>query len=165
MSYRALLIDPDLCVGCHSCEVACKQENNLPVGVNWIHVTKVGPRWVGGKLRMDFLPIRCMHCGKPPCLDVCPVNAITKRADGVVLLDPTICNGCKRCIEACPFGAVQFNPERSVAEKCTLCVHRIDKGLEPSCMRHCLGRAIHFSNVSEFTKRVQERYAVKSVLT
>ena len=151
MTQYALLVDEKRCVGCQTCEVACKQENSLPVGPKWMAVIS-RIREVDGKLVMSFSVIRCRHCGKPPCIDACPTSAITKRADGIVLVDPELCSGCMACIEACPFGALQFNPQKNVVEKCTLCVHRIEKGLKPACVIHCPAEAIQFGDINELVQ-------------
>ena len=163
----SLLIDLERCCGCYACEVACKQENDIAAGVRWIRVVKKGPVRVGGKLSMSFVPIRCMHCGKPVCIDACPVGAITKRPDGIVLIDAELCNGCKQCIEVCPFGAPQFNPEKNVVEMCTLCVHRVDKGLLPNCVQHCPSRAMYFGDINEIIDLRREKPAaiVHRILT
>lgn len=155
MEQKNIFVDLKYCIGCRSCEMACKQEHNIPVGVKRIHVAKIGPRKVGNKLRMDFMPMRCRHCGKPACLDACPENAITKRADGIVLIDQNLCTGCMSCAEACPFGAVQLNPETQAAEKCTLCVKRVDNGLGPACVGACPSKCIYFGNINEIMKAVQ----------
>ena len=149
MIQRNLFVDLEYCIGCYACEVACKQENNIPVGIKWINVVKVGPRMVGNKLRMDFVPMRCRHCAKAPCIDACPEKAITKRADGIVLVNEELCNGCMVCFEACPFGVIQLNPETQVAEKCTLCVHRVDAGLEPACVLACPSKCMYFGDINE----------------
>jgi Fe-S-cluster-containing dehydrogenase component len=160
MARYGILIDYRLCFACYACEVACKQENNLPVGPRWIRVITVGPRKVNGKLVMDFVPMTCMHCGKPSCIDACPVKAITKREDGIVLIDAGLCNGCGACIEACPFTAPQFNPKTNRVEKCTLCVHRVEKGLKPSCVQHCPAGAIYFGDVNQITEEARKKRAV-----
>jgi DMSO reductase iron-sulfur subunit len=160
---KSLLLDVDLCVGCFACEVACKQEHNLPVGRRWIRVVKVGPKKVGGKLFMHFVPVHCRHCGKPPCIDVCPVGAISKRSDGIVLSNEELCIGCKICMEACPFGALQYNPEKEVIEACNLCVERVDKGLEPICVQNCPTGALRFGDTTEFVLQRQKR-GVKSLI-
>ena len=98
----------ELCLGCQACEIACKQEHDIPVGPRWMRAITVGPEEVGGKLRLSFHHIRCMHCSEPPCIDACPVDAISKRIDGIVLINEELCIGCDACIEACPFGAPQF---------------------------------------------------------
>lgn len=144
----SLLVDHDACIGCRACELACKQENRIPVGAQWIRVVQVGPMEVGGKMVMRFVPSRCRHCGKPPCIDACPEGAITRRDDGVVLIDPETCVGCKECIEVCPFGAPQIDPETGSAGKCTLCMHRIDQGLKPACVLACPTRAITFGDIN-----------------
>ena len=163
MDQKNLLIDLEYCTGCRACEVACKQENNIPVGIKWINVVKVGPRMVGGKLKMDFVPMRCRHCAKAPCIDACPEKAITKRSDGIVLINPELCTGCMVCFEACPFGVIQLNPETHAAEKCNLCVHRIDAGLEPACVHYCQTNCMYFGNINELMKIIQDREAKSAV--
>jgi len=155
----SIIYDKDLCLGCEACEIACKQEHNLPVGPRWIHVVPRGPEEVDGKLILTFKNIRCMHCGKPPCIDACPEGAISKRADGIVLIDPELCTGCKACIEACPFGAPQFNPENNLVEMCTLCVHRVEKGLKPACVSACVGGALKFGDINELTEELAKKRA------
>ncbi len=154
-----LLVDLELCVGCQTCEVACKQENDLPVGPRWMRVIQAGPKEVNGKLVTSFHPIRCMNCGKPPCIDACPEGAITKRMDGNVLINKELCNGCMACIEVCPFGALQFNPEMNTVEMCTLCVHRVDKGLKPACVLACLTGAIQFGDINELIEQKRKERA------
>ena len=159
MPRYSLVFEPDLCVGCQACEIACKQEHDIPVGPRWIHVFPRGPEEVGGKLVLTFKNIRCMHCGKPPCIDACPVDAITKRADGVVLINTELCIACNECIEACPFSAPQFNPEKDTVEKCNLCVHRLDIGLKPACVLVCPTGAIRFGDINEQTLALAKRRA------
>ncbi|MFC1980086.1 4Fe-4S dicluster domain-containing protein [Chloroflexota bacterium] len=157
MTQLALVVDEERCVGCRSCEVACKSENNLPVGSQWMKVDMT-IKEVGGKLVASFPHRRCRHCAKPSCIDICPTNAITKRADGVVLINPELCNGCMACVEACSFGAPQFNPERNIMEMCTLCVHRIDKGLEPACVIHCPAGDLIFGEINHCNEVLQEHH-------
>lgn len=155
MVQLSLLVNLDSCIGCQACEVACKQENNLPVGPRLIRVIQVGPEKVGGKLIMKFHPIRCMHCGRPICMESCPTKAISKRIDGIVLIDSNLCIGCNLCIEVCPFSAPQFNPERGIVEKCTLCVHRVDKGLKPACVQTCPTGALQVGDINEVTESIR----------
>lgn len=139
-----LIIDESLCVGCHTCEVACKQENRLSNGMSWIKVYKNGPYYVGKRLMMHFKITVCKHCTLPSCARVCPRGAIIKRSNGVVVIDNDLCIGCKLCIEACPEKVIQYNPTTNTVEKCTLCIERIEAGLEPSCVKHCPTKAIKF---------------------
>ena len=158
MTQYALLVDEKRCVGCQTCEVACKQENSLPVGPKWMAVIS-RIKEVDGKLVMSFSLIRCRHCANPPCIPACPTNAITTRTDGIVLIHQELCDGCMACIEACPFGAPQFNPEKNTVEMCTLCVHRIEKALKPACVQHCPSEALHFGDINELAQVIRERRA------
>ena len=159
MTEYSLLVDVNLCYGCQACEVACKQENDVAEAVRWIRVIQVGPKEVGGQLKMTFVPIHCSHCGKPVCMKVCPTGAITKRTDGIVLINATLCSGCKACIEACPFGAPQLNLKTNVVEKCTMCVHRVDEGLEPACVQACPTGAIRFGETNRLIETRREKHA------
>lgn len=98
-----------------------------------------------------------MHCSRPPCKDACPVEAITKREDGIILLDEELCTGCKDCIEACPLGVMQFDEEKEVAQKCDLCVDRLDSGLPPACVDACPSHCIYFGDSKEITEKLGEK--------
>ena len=152
---KTLLIDHDICFNCQACVAACMQENNLLSG-SYINLVTVGPRMVDGKLAVDYMPVTCTHCARPACVAACPVEAIKKRQDGVVLINTDLCNGCMACISACPFTAIRFNTEKGVAEKCNLCLHRIDGGLEPACVKHCQAKAILFGDINEITERMMK---------
>ena len=159
MAELTLWADVSQCIGCFSCELACKQENNVAEGAKWIHISQVGPQQVGKKLRLSFVPMVCMHCGKPTCLTACPEKAISKRADGIVLIDPELCTGCKACVESCKFGAMQFDEKKGVAEKCTLCLHRLQQGVKPSCVISCPAGALLFGDVNRMSEVIRERRA------
>lgn len=169
------LIDLDKCTGCDTCTIACKSENNtrplgspmpfkngrgvLPdhVSYRWVVKSESG---VYPNPSVTFVTSACNHCQHPACLAACPVsdpldpsnenNAIFKRdLDGIVLFNQTVCIGCKNCIQACPYGAPQFNSMTSKVEKCTFCIHRLyDAGgartpFEPACVTSCVGNALH----------------------
>jgi Fe-S-cluster-containing dehydrogenase component len=121
-------------MGCHACEVACKQEHGLGVGPRLVRVIEEVA---------DFIPVYCHHCARPPCKDSCPVEAISRDAQGIVLIDRNLCIGCRDCIEACPFGAMQFEDNQEVAVKCDLCIERLADNKQPSCMSVCPTGCIH----------------------
>ena len=138
----SLYVDLDRCFGCSTCEVACKQEHDLPVGPRWIRVSQDGPKKSSTGLQLDYYPVICKHCDNPKCAEICPRKAISKGPEGIVLIDDTLCDGCKACIEACPFGLMDFDPEAEKASKCNLCSERLEKGVEPSCVILCPGKAL-----------------------
>ena len=146
MNRFALEIDEELCWGCKTCEVACKQEHATPTGVQLIRVGEDGPRRVDEKWHYTFTVNRCRHCDSPPCVDVCPEGAIEEREDGVVVLIEGACSGCRLCLPACPYDAIDFDEAGGVARKCNLCHKRVDQGLLPACADNvCLAHCIRFS--------------------
>ena len=170
-----ILVDVNSCIGCGVCVIACKQEHNLPphtddrpgtTGLAWNKVVQI----TEGKypdISIEYLYVQCMHCAAPPCVEACPKDAIHKREDGIVLIDKAKCNACadqpdgvKKCIPACPYGAIQFNEEESVAQAYTLCVHRIEENLKPACVRACVGNCLLFGDLgdpnSEVSQKVRE---------
>jgi len=153
----SILVDIDRCIGCYACEVACKQEHDLQGGYSWIKVVDVGPVEIGGKLKRDFVPTLCLHCGDPNCKNVCPSEAVTKNSHGIVLINEELCTGCKLCLTACPVLALKYNPEKEVAEKCTLCSHRVHEGLEPACVRGCPTEALYFGETNEIINKMRKK--------
>jgi len=152
------LIDLDRCTGCKSCEISCKMEHELPAGpIRPIRVMEFGPEKIGEKLRYDFVPMNCFHCGNAPCIESCPTGAMQKRDDGIVFVDKETCIGCKQCIKACPFGAPQYDPASGKVDKCDLCMHRIDAELVPACVSKCPTNAILAGNIVEMEKQTVER--------
>jgi Fe-S-cluster-containing dehydrogenase component/formate-dependent nitrite reductase membrane component NrfD len=141
MPNYGFLIDQSKCIGCHACTVACKSENQVPVGVNrtWVKYVETGAY---PDVRRRFQVTRCNHCANPPCVRICPVSAMFQRTDGIVEFDPSICIGCKSCMQACPYDSIYLDPETNTAAKCNFCAHRIDVGLEPACVVVCPEHAI-----------------------
>ena len=140
----SLLIDLDRCIGCKSCEAACKQEHGLGPSEYRNRVLWLEDRRLPA---VEYLTVTCQQCERPACLRACPVEpkAISKCPDtGVVSVDESRCTGCGECVTACPYGAMGFDPIDHHAVKCDLCADRRSAGLEPACASVCPGHAIHF---------------------
>jgi Fe-S-cluster-containing dehydrogenase component len=156
--YWAMSIDIEKCIGCGNCVDACARENGVPAGYfrTWVEQYSVEgwpeehPRVTspnGGKdgfhepspagVKSFFVPKLCNHCEKSPCVQVCPVGATFESPDGLVLVDKSYCLGCRYCVQACPYGCRYIDPEQQVVDKCTLCYHRITKGLTTACSETC----------------------------
>ncbi|MBA3564165.1 MAG: 4Fe-4S dicluster domain-containing protein [Gammaproteobacteria bacterium] len=177
-----LVIDLDTCVGCHACAVACKEwnagghsapltdENPYgadPTGVwfNRVHSYEV----TGGECgRTVNFPRSCLHCDEPACVTVCPTGASYKRAeDGIVLVNPDTCIGCKLCSWACPYGAREFDDDDGIMKKCTLCIDRIynehlaENERVPACVAVCPTSARYYGDLgdpdSDVSRLVAER--------
>ena len=156
----AMLVDIEKCIGCGSCVRACQEENHVPDGYyrTWVERYRVPINQAGlenplvdspdgGKhgfpnsneqgYKEFFVPKMCNHCADSPCTQVCPVGATFVSPDGVVLVDEKYCLGCRYCVQACPYGCRFIHPEKKVAQKCTLCYHRITKGLTTACCEAC----------------------------
>jgi tetrathionate reductase subunit B len=131
-----MVIDPRNCLGCEACVVACKAENGIPVGEsrNWVTLKEQG-RYPAVSVQIE--PGQCMQCENPPCVRVCPTGASFVDQDGLVLVNPDDCIGCRYCVEACPYDARYFHEDSGTVDKCTFCRHRIDEGLEPACVTTC----------------------------
>jgi Fe-S-cluster-containing dehydrogenase component len=129
----ALVIDATKCRGDGACVEACRLENGLPKGQSYIRIVEKGDHHVPW-----FLPVQCQHCTAPPCATVCPTNATYIQDDGVVLVNPRLCVGCKYCMAACPYQARIFDDERGVVDKCWLCLERIRDGRSPACAQACV---------------------------
>ena len=178
-----LVIDLDICVGCHACAVNCKEWNSGGYGapladedaygadpwgtwLNRIHTYEVQP--AQGPAQLVHFPKSCLHCEDAPCVTVCPTGASYKRAeDGIVLVNEDACMGCGLCAWACPYGARELDPAAGVMKKCTLCVDRIynqnlpEEDRVPACVRACPAGARHFGDLgdpeSEVSQVVAER--------
>jgi Fe-S-cluster-containing dehydrogenase component len=148
-----LLFDARRCIGCRTCVIACKAENHIAAG-SWMRglnqhgTTTDVPVGQYPRLTLSWQVRTCRHCENPPCLEACPSEgAIYQRPDGIVLIDRDKCTGCKACGDACPYDAIRFHPGDGKPEKCTLCSHRIDQGLEPFCVKECIWGALRFTNI------------------
>ena len=135
------IIDNRKCIGCHACTVACKSEHDVPIGVNRTWVKQVEKGQYPDTQRL-FSVMRCNHCTNAPCVEICPVEALHVREDGIVDFDNSRCIGCKACTQACPYDALYMDPETNTAAKCNYCSHRVEVGLEPACVNVCPEHAI-----------------------
>ncbi|NNG01069.1 MAG: 4Fe-4S binding protein [Desulfobacteraceae bacterium] len=152
MDKKTLIIDHFECWGCKACEVACKQENNAPDGIKLIEIVEDGPRMAGEQPFFEYHVRVCRHCEDPPCVAECPVAAITRRSDHMVILDTAECTGCEACIDACPYDAISFDEANGVARKCNMCSSRVNQGLIPACADNiCLARCIQFTSTFDST--------------
>ncbi len=151
----ALVFDQRRCIGCHTCVIACRVEHSLDGNQALMDVpTDTGadtdlPVGKFPHLKLNWQPTTCMHCQKPSCVEACPDKAISKRADGIVLIDKEKCSGCQLCSDACPYGVIKFDEQSNTAEKCNLCAQRVDKGLQPNCVRECIWGAIHYGDIND----------------
>ena len=170
--------DTTVCIGCKACEVACKEWNQLPAtnggantlsgdsydntrrldGIHWRHVRFVeqfsADRTQGRWLLMSDV---CKHCVRAGCLEVCPTGAIIRTEFDTVVIQSDVCNGCRDCIAACPFGVIGMNPVSGVAQKCTLCYDRLQAGLEPACAKACPTDSITFGPITDLRQQAQAR--------
>jgi anaerobic dimethyl sulfoxide reductase subunit B (iron-sulfur subunit) len=150
----AFHIDMSACTGCKACQLACKDKNALPPGILWRRVVEVsggdwlqrGDAWLTTVFAY-YLSAACMHCEAPICLEICPTHAITQREDGIVLIDPQRCMGCRYCEMACPYKAPQFDPQRGVMTKCNFCHDLLDAGESPACVAACQMRVLHYGDL------------------
>lgn len=158
----AKVIDNRKCIGCHACSVACKQEHDVPLGVNRTYVKQVE---VGRypNVRRHFQVTRCNQCADAPCVEICPTTAMYQRPDGIVDFDRSRCIGCQACMAACPYDAIYIDPVSHSAEKCNFCTNRIDRGLQPACVTVCPTQAIFVGNLSDPTSNVSNLIAREKV--
>ena len=147
MTRLAMTLDVDLCLGCEACIVACSTENEVPVGQFRIRMrtTTVG---TFPDLRTEFRVESCFHCADAPCIEVCPTGATYKTADGVVLVNPAKCTGCKACVVACPYG-MRYVHRDGWVDKCTFCDHRVAAGRQPACVETCPTGARVFGDLDD----------------
>ena len=156
MARYVMVIDTRRCIGCHSCTVACRINNELPVDMIYNPVTTIGPVGVYPHLHMTNLPLLCMHCENPPCVSCCPTGASQQREDGIVWVDEAKCIGCKACVMACPYDARTPNQNTGVVNKCDFCMERVDEGLEPHCVKTCHQRARIFGDLDDPNSEVSK---------
>ena len=177
-----MVVDLKRCIGCYTCMISCKAENMTPPGVFWARTYR---RELGKypNVRRHYLPLLCMHCQDPPCVEVCPTGAITRLGNGIVSVDAAKCTGCRACMVACPYGAIFYHGKSreyfpgqgltpfeeigyekhpvGAVSKCDFCQTRITKGEEPACVVTCLAGARFFGDLddpySEVCRLIRDR--------
>lgn len=173
MVEKVELIDVSKCIGCRSCQIACKQWNELPAmfSINsgnyqnppdlqantW---TLVRFQEVSDKkesIKWLFRKDGCMHCTDATCVNLCPAGARFHTASGAVGTDNEKCVGCQSCVVACPFGKPRYSEERNKAYKCKLCTERVEKKLPPACVKACPTGALAFGEKTEILKLAYNR--------
>ena len=161
MGKKVFVIDLSICNGCYTCQFMCKDEH---AGNDWTPIAKpqpeVGQFWVKleekvrgtvPKVKVAYRPHLCMHCDNAPCMEACKVKgAKYKRDDGLVIIDPVKCTGCRSCVDACPYSAIYFNEDLNIAQKCTGCAHLLDNGWsEPRCADACPTMALRLMDEND----------------
>lgn len=141
-------IDISLCINCHECEAACASEHR---GRSFMTVIPVNETY--------SVPLNCRHCEKAPCAASCPTKAITRTAEGIVVIDIAKCNGCRLCAEFCPFGMLVWDPKSRVMRKCDMCRHRLKEGKEPACVAACCTGALIYAEWDSVMQRRKEEAA------
>jgi len=170
--------DTSVCIGCKACEVACKEWNQLPGNEpsfgdgydntgqldaqNWRHVQFIDNvpddvLTVGQGKAWLMMSDVCKHCQHASCMDVCPTDAIIRTEFDTVYIQPDVCNGCRDCIAACPYGVIEMDKQKGVAQKCTLCYDRLQGSMEPACAKACPTQSIQFGPVIELRSKAEER--------
>lgn len=185
--------DTSVCIGCKACQVACHQWNALPADLaeqpsegepgraraltgesydntgsltanNWRHV-KFIEQFNPERTETAWLMMSdvCKHCVDAPCLEVCPTGAIMRTEFDTVYIQEPVCNGCRDCVGACPFGVIHMsgveNSGKGTAKKCTLCYDRLQHSLTPACAQACPTESIQFGPIEELKTRAQARLA------
>ena len=172
--------DTSICIGCKACEVACKEWNQLQgngpafldsydnTGAldaqNWRHVKFIEnvpdePMTTGNGTAWLLMSDVCKHCKHASCMEVCPTGAIIRTEFDTVFIQQDVCNGCRNCVAACPYGVIGMNAQTGTAHKCTLCYDRLQGGMEPACAKACPTQSIQFGPLADLQKAADVRLA------
>jgi len=160
----AIVLDTTKCLNCKACTVACKFENNVPVGDETyrIWVTEMPLQGRFPYLHQEYQPSQCQHCENTPCQSVCPTRATFKTSDGVVLVDYSKCILCKACMVACPYDARFVSLKNKAVEKCTMCIHRVAEGRDPACVETCPTKVRTFGDLNDPESEVSHLLATRN---
>ena len=158
----AMLIDLRRCFGCHACSVACKAEFDVPLG-RWRSWVKIAEKGRFPNVSRLFLPRLCNQCSSPPCVHVCPTHASHIRDDGIVAIHEDLCIGCRNCMAVCPYNSRFVHPAKKIAQKCDFCKHRVEKGVEPSCVNTCPADARIFGDLNDPNSKISKLMSITPV--
>ncbi len=148
------IVDTRRCFGCHACEVACKSENDVPLG-NFIRQTIYHDTQRGnGQQARVMVPMACEHCEDAPCIKACPCGAMHKGPGGSVQVNYDKCSGHASCKDACPYGAIYIDPVANQAIKCHNCTHRLEHDMEPACVATCPSESLVFGDLNDPESKV-----------
>lgn len=172
-----MVIDLKRCIGCYGCQMVCKVQNATPPGILWSRVLSYETGSYPA-VKKTALPVLCMHCRTPSCVDVCPAGATLKRADGIVVVNRDKCLECGNCLIACPYGARQLNVRnaeyfpgqgltpyekfgrkkysKGAVGKCDFCLSKLEKGLKPACVETCMSKARYFGDLDDPDSEVSQ---------
>ncbi|HSR26284.1 MAG TPA: 4Fe-4S dicluster domain-containing protein [Candidatus Eisenbacteria bacterium] len=180
---KGFFTDTSVCIGCKACEVACKEWNQLsgnqPAFLadsydntgkldaeNWRHVKFIendahltASTTAGNGQAWLMMSDVCKHCQQASCAEVCPTHAIVRTEFDTVFIQQDVCNGCRNCISACPFGVIGFSEKTGTARKCTLCYDRLQNQMTPACAKACPTQSIQFGNLSDLQSAADKRLA------
>jgi Fe-S-cluster-containing dehydrogenase component len=174
MARLGLLIDVTKCSGCHNCFLACRDEyfdnDYTPYsapqpleGQFWMQVKEI-ERGSYPKPKLDYIPLPCVHCAEAPCIDVAADNAVYRRPDGFVIIDPQKAKGQKAIVNSCPYRVIFWNKDLDIPQKCTMCAHRLDEGdKEPRCVEACPTGALTFGDLDD-PKSIISRFVAEKKL-
>lgn len=176
-----MVIDSDKCIGCHACTIACKTKNATPPGSQWCQI-RSEESGIYPNVVVTNLPIQCMHCDHPACMEVCSSGSFTKNSNGIVTVDQSKCTGCEQCLQACPYNVLSiinikpYSPEfgfnhfeeknytrhkDGVVGKCDFCQDLTTQGKKPACVNICPLHAREFGDLnepdSEVSRIIQQR--------
>ena len=157
----AFFVNSDACSGCKTCQVACKDKNDLRPSVHWrrvIEVTaglwqkKAEGGWTHSVLAYN-LSVACHHCDEPVCGKQCTTEAIWKRPDGIVLIEQSRCVKCHKCRADCPYQAIRYDADANQVTKCDGCIDRLAAGRLPACVAACPNRALDFGERDDLVRK------------
>jgi len=172
MAKYGLAVDVEKCTGCYYCFLVCKDEyvgnDYLPTsaaqpsaGHTWIRIDEI-EHGAETKVKVDYVPIPCQQCADAPCIQPNNGGAVYRRADGIVVIDPVKAKGRKEIVELCPYGAIFWNDESQLAQKCTLCAHMLDGGeMTTRCAEVCPTKALVFGDYDDPKSAVSQMLAAK----